>query len=563
MFFAFPIINQFWWGCDTDSDCDNGEVCCPGTFRNTCEECCTHFDCLPKITEPPAGEWGKPFCFDNNCYANQEDNPEVSKDGYQVWTPSETIDNSEVYRGYKVPRILHSEEPTPVMDQVWYIDFDEQRADFPLEKVSSNGTHISIPLFEHVHSGYSKSYHQYDEHETGISTLVMGDNEYSLVTEYPKGTFVEKYHTLTYSGKKDTGRGDYILNLSEKHKKENAWNPWRWRKQLVTQALAILRRNSIMGQVEAGLDRAISWQVRRFVNSFKPEDRGKLNSSTSSAWANHAEKAKKAIELAKDPNFKRDYMKSEQHCKHLENNPSGLDYTDTHIIIPLGVPITQFSGEMVNAPTHYLGLGVGHTTFTYDKSTKVLEIYYSVHAISRQYSDRKFPGPYGETGTALYVSPVAKGEDYKIDMSKDGRSNNYLADTQPSDSLINYEADFALWNRPQSEICDPDIRDGDWWNNVDLGPGDENIFDALLTKVSTLKGATRGMLCAPIWMRADYGAGSHRYGVNEIGVWAHFLGEVRDEYDEKLGKGVFWDNWECFYQNKDYSVCEDRGLLGI
>ena len=37
---------------------------------------------------------------------------------------------------------------------------------------------------------------------------------------------------------------------------------------------------------------------------------------------------------------------------------------------------------------------------------------------------------------------------------------------------------------------------------------------------------------------------------------------IRDEYDKSLGVGVFWDNWECFNQNKDYNVCEDRGVLG-
>ena len=489
----------------------------------------------------------------------------MPKDGYQGWSPSETIDNSEVYHGYKVPRILHSEEPTPVMDQVWYIDFNEQRDDFPVEKVSSNATHIFIPIYEHLHSGYSRSNHQYDEHETGIVTLVMSDNEYSVVSDYPRIGFTEKYHTLTYSGKKDTSRGDDILDLSEKHKNDNDWSMWKWKKRAISQLLALTARQTIEAQVEAGIDRAMSWQVRRFADSFKPEDRGKLNSSTSSAWGNHTEKAKKAIELAKDPNFKRELMKSEQHCKHIERNPYGVEYTDTHAIIPLGVPITQFTGEMTTAPTYYLGLGVGHTTFTYDESTKVLQMYYSVHALSRQYADMKYPGPY-EAGTALYVSPVAKGEDYKVDMSKESRSNIYMKEEQPRNDISAWwtDADFAVWNRPQSEICDPDIRDGDWWNHVDLEPGkDQNIFEAISATKDMIKGISLGMLCAPIYMRSDYGAGAHRYSIGEIGVWAHFLGEIRDEYDESLGKGVYWDNWECFYQKKDYSVCEDRGLLGI
>mmetsp|Transcript_37537 Transcript_37537/g.54961 ORF Transcript_37537/g.54961 Transcript_37537/m.54961 type:complete len:662 (+) Transcript_37537:236-2221(+) len=562
--------------CSENSHCDSGEVCCnlkktiPGV--GTCKECCTNFDCFPRIIQPPAGEWGKPFCINARCQSNNEDeesgttSPKIAKDGYQAWAPSESIDNSKEFRGYKIPRILHSNEPKPVMDQVWYVDFNEQRDDFPIEKISSNGTHIMIPIFEYFHSGYSKSYHQYNEHETGISTLVMGDNEYSLVSDYPKTSFVEKYHTLTYSGKKETtSRGDDFLDLSAKHKNDKDWNMNKWKIRALKQVIAYTRRKSIEAQVEGGIDRSVSWQIRRFVNSHKTEDTGKLNPSTSSAWASHTKKAKKAIEIAKDPNFKRELMKSEQHCKHLEDNPTGLDYTDTHVIIPLGVPITQFTGEIVNAPTHYLGLGVGYTTFMFDETSKVLQMYYQVHAISRQYPDVKYPGPY-ETGTALYVSPVAEGSDYDIDMSKESRSNIYLEPTQPSDELFVTpwsNADFALWNRPQSEICDPEIENGDWWENVDLSPGDENIWDSIGKSVQLLNGIAVGMLCAPIWMRADYGAGSHRFDLNEIGVWGHFLGEVRDEYTKLLGAANYWDNWECFYQNKDSSICEDRGLLGI
>lgn len=555
--------------CRQDTDCKGEKVCCDekGLFPGKCMECCIALDCISKISSTPPGEWGKPYCLENQCQANYladgQVSPSIATDGYQVWAPSETIDNSKEFRPYKVPRILHSEKPAPVLEQLWYIDFKEQRDDFPLQEVSYNGTHIMIPTYEYLHAGYSKSYNQYDEHETGIATFIMADNTYSMVSDYPAVSFVEKYHTLTYKGKKDFSRGDDALVLSKKHKEEK-WNAWKWKKRALAQVAAVTIRKSILSQVESGIDRAVTWQIRRFVNSHKPENTGKLNPTTSSAWAEHAEKAKSAIQIAKDPNFEREYLKSEQHCKHIENKENiGVAYNDTHVILPLGRPATMFSGEMVNAPVHYLGLGVGYTTFAYDESTQTLQIYYQVHSISRQYPDPKYPGPYK---TGLYLSPVAEGSDYEIDINKEGRSNIYLQTEQPQDDrsmAFNWdEANFAVWNRPQSEICEPEVRDGDWWLDTDIKPEYDNIWDDIYSQATFLKGVAVGILCAPIWMRADYGAGSHRLDVNEIGVWGHLLGEVRADRTKSVGAGSYWDNWECFYQNKDYSVCEDRGLYG-
>merc|ERR1712150_113298 len=135
--------------------------------------------------------------------------------------------------------------------------------------------------------------------------------------------------------------------------------------------------------------------------------------------------------------------------------------------------------------------------------------------------------------------------------------------TQPRDDLTaNRDLSYDVWNRPKDEICDPEVEDGDWWEHVDLSPGDNSIWQSIESSLASVNGVAMGMLCAPIWMRSDYGAGSHRFGTNEISVWAHFLGEVRDEYDKSMGTATFWDNWECFYQDKDYAVCEDRGEKG-
>ena len=65
-----------------------------------------------------------------------------------------------------------------------------------------------------------------------------------------------------------------------------------------------------------------------------------------------------------------------------------------------------------------------------------------------------------------------------------------------------------------------------------MSPGDNSIYETLASSRDLLIGVTLGMLCANIWMRADYGAGSHRFGANEMSVFGHLLGEVRNEYTE-------------------------------
>ena len=113
-------------------------------------------------------------------------------------------------------------------------------------------------------------------------------------------------------------------------------------------------------------------------------------------------------------------MKSEQHCKHFEDL-DGVSYTEDTVTFPLSRPITGFSGEMVNAPVHYLGLGVGYIIVDYDPSTNILEIFYQTFAHARQHSDVKYPGPYPN---GLYVTPVADGDDYVVDTNIDGSTGS-------------------------------------------------------------------------------------------------------------------------------------------
>jgi len=537
-------------GCSSKEDCDDGQFCC----RNTCKSCCQHRDCVQKIVGfPPAGEFGASLCIDDECqtYSNGESS-QIPFDGvYPVWVPSETLDKSQTFHQLNIPRKAYNDGP--LMEQVWRIDFSEQDASFEKDKVVYNGTHITIPSFQNIHTSYSRSYNHLDEHETGVTALIMGDNKYSVVADFPKIVFIEKYHTLTYDGKQDTSRGDYIKEKAEEQlAQEPVFDKRGWFRRNHPQTLWIGLHNTIQRQVEASLDKALAWQIRRFVKTYPKEDFGSVNPSTSASWASHSEKAQQAIDYAKDPSFKRDYMKSETHCKHFEDL-EGVSFTEDSVTFPVGRPITGFTGEMVLSPVHYVGFGVGHITLYYDPNTSVLEIFYQTFSHARQHSDVKFPGPDPEKGNALYVAPVADGEDYIVDPDRDGRTDSlFLLDAPGGYPLGRFggEPDLTVWARPTEDVCSEEYRDGKFWEMIDGNKFDYGSYsDMIIQQPHTFRGVVGGMPCAGNYMKTDYGGGNG-FGPEEIGVWQHSLVEIRSDVTRDMLLATFWDGWECFYHNK-------------
>mmetsp|Transcript_10328 Transcript_10328/g.11057 ORF Transcript_10328/g.11057 Transcript_10328/m.11057 type:complete len:623 (-) Transcript_10328:234-2102(-) len=552
---AAAIFNCVPW----KDQCGDQFCCSTVGVAGRCQDCCINDHCVAMLEheQPPAGEFGKYMCVEGKCqaYANGESS-QIPPDGYPVWALSETLDNSNTYQEYKMPRTVYKDGP--LLEQVWHIDFNEQDASFDKTKVDYNGTHITIPSFDTMHAAYSRSYNHYDEHETGIVTLVMMDNNYSVVADYPAVGFVEKYHTLTYDGIRDTSRGDYIkAKAKEQIAKQPSFNRLKWRlkwlKRAVTSAYRLFGDDAITRQLEGGVDKALSWQIRRYVRSYPEDDVGSVNPSSSATWASHSKKAKQAIVHAKDPTFERDYMKSETHCKHIEEI-NGVSYTQDSVTIPVGRPLTIYSGEMVNSPVHYLGLAVGHVTLHYDSSTGILEMFYQTFSHSRQHTDVEFPGPYAN---GLWVAPVADGNDYVVDPDRDGRGDQLLLLDRPDSDKFPHpnEADFTLWARPTDDVCNPAYVDGilsGFWESTKPEPL-ETLWETLRGTRGLLAGMVGGMPCSSVYMHTDYGGG-HNFDMQEIGVWGHSMGEIRADKTKEMLLATFWDDWECFYANKCASI---------
>ncbi|KAL7554896.1 hypothetical protein ACHAWF_018444 [Thalassiosira exigua] len=504
--------------CYYDSDCKS-QVCeCERSicYYGVCKACRLHSQCAAQVTQPPAGEWGDPFCVDNACVAHLHGESRIPEEGYLTWIPSETFDNSESFHEIAVPRRV-LREPSPVFDQVWYIDLNDQEESFKKGDIRFNGTHIQLDI---------------PSPSTSMTSTRLGFQH-----------FLE-----------DTSRGDYIKQKSDEALSE-PWAHTSWLAKALTQVVNTGLVELIPSVVETAIDQAIAWQIRRYASSY--QDDGSLNPTTSTAWAAHTEKAQQAVAHAKNPDFRREYPKSEQICYHMEEG-NGVDASDTHIILPLGRPFTTLSGQTVNSPVYFLGFAVGYFTAHYDESKGVLQLYFQAHASSRQYTDVMFPGPYE---TALYVSPVAEGSDYVVDPNTDGRYDSKMQLTQPSDDptafLHDDEPYYSLWARPQSDTCAQDIESEAFWYRVDLGAEDDNIYDTLVGNYDILNGVIRGMPCAAEWMSSDYGPGTNEFGPNEYGVWAHFLFEVRDDKTREFALANFWNNWECFYGRKDPAACTE------
>lgn len=569
---CFLGVGFHWWligECliSDENSCDGDKICCPKVegfhsplgLTGFCVECCTHRDCVSKVEQPPAGEFGKMICnYDD--YTCEGKKGLVGKDGYPVWSPSETIDNSKTFQKYMMKRKVISDDPEdPAYESAWYFDFNEQDdIEFDINKIDCNGTHITLPSYGKMHAGYSKKYKYYKEEETGIVTLFMSDNTYSLVADFPKVSFVEKYHTLTFEGEKDIERGEYIKELSAKQVEERpVFNKNRWLAQAYVRAISSVRNKVALRQVQAALDSALTWQIRRFVNAY--DDDGSVTPSTSKRWASHSAKAQEAIKLAKDPDFEREYLKSELHCKHLEVAKGGgftVDTTKDTVTIPLGRPITTLSGEMVNAPTHYFGLGQGTMTAHYDEDQGILQLFLEGFGNARQYSDVNFVGTHGN---GMFVGPVAKGDDYIVDPDVDGRQDSCYTDDQPpalKTAIFSPDVpDVTMWRRPLSDRCSDKTRDASFWEMIDISSKDDSVFDMLAQLSLILKGTVRGMACSTTWMKPDYGWGTSNFDAQEISVWVHTLGEVRDDWTKKMTLANWWDEWECFYQGKELSDC--------
>ena len=404
------------------------------------------------MEQPPApGTYGTPFCRkeDRTCSAfkNGHFSQISASSGYPVWAPiNDETDLAQV----DMPRTV-VEGTDPVMEQVWYFDLTDQPVENVASRVGSNGTHVWVPLHTQILAGYSRTYHMYEEHETGIITSVFLPNSVSIVTDQPKAGMAEKVHALTYTSEYSTARGQAvrarnqaILQQSnnggddDDNKFDLAAFATRW------DALAVIwgTLGIINAQLEAGMDKAHLWQIRRYVNDTTVQV--PRSPTQTEGWKQHRQLAREVLALAHNATFleTRTIQKSENHCRHFEQpdpiaaagNGRGVDYNDTHIFFPLDTPLTMLSGEMTFSPMYYLGLNGGYTTVQFHPETQVLELYYRAHQQSRSYTDPQLSTD-NTKPSGLWLSRLAAPPEYDVDATVEGRSDQYLSLDKPQFAL--------------------------------------------------------------------------------------------------------------------------------
>ena len=321
----------------------------------------------------------------------------------------------------------------------------------------------------------------------------------------------------------------------------------------------------IFMQLEAGIDKAHLWQIRRYsadpnVLPPKPE--------TTEGWIHHRQLAQKAIALSKNATFmeSRSIRKSENHCRHFENG-TGVGFDNTHIILPVDKPLTMLSGEMAFSPMFYLGLNGGYTTVHYDEDARILQFYYRGHQQFRSYTDVEHQTD-NTKSSGIWLSRMVIDDDYyAVSPNMDGRSDQLMSRNKPllgalsaSLGLVSgIQEDTSVFARPMSDTCNSTyVESGNWeekWEAIRLPGSGESDFRALLLGADLIDVSNRAAPCGGTYLRNDYGNDTHYYGYNEFGVWNHMLLELTQGHTRDMSTADWWDEWECFYAGKDLSLC--------
>mmetsp|Transcript_14566 Transcript_14566/g.24167 ORF Transcript_14566/g.24167 Transcript_14566/m.24167 type:complete len:562 (-) Transcript_14566:183-1868(-) len=531
--------------CYFQSTCASG-YCSSGIFwMGSCVECNNDSHC-PGQGESLPGELPVAFCYKGGggapprCSQWKRGEP-IDERGYPIWFHGES-------EAQWIPRIVMDEGP--VMEQVWHWDLSNQPDETAFEVTE---THVSIPLNAHTIAAYSRTYHNFHEHETGIVTAVFLSNSISVVTPNAVAGMMEKYHTLTYNGTMSTVRADRIreeVAARSEHTKNRA------EKVSVQHARGLSMGISIPGviaeQIEAGQDDMHLDQIRNYIKDLLA-DGSSLENLESTGWDQHSEEAKQTLLDAKTLSS----MKSENHCKHFEEG-AGIEVTDTHIVIPLNSAFATLSGEMQFSPTYYLGLNAGVNIAKYDASTNTLEFYYQASQQFRDYSDPKVAPEDLPFPSGIWVSPVNASTPAP---SVDGRSDKLYRTSANRgwlpqflvNSYLSEPVDYSIYDKDMSEACPQDLQEElePVWLEAKLEEEGEsgNLMAGLANMKHLLHVSVIGAPCGSNYMKSDFGPGTVGFELNEFSVWSHMILEVEQEHTEYIATSQFWNDWDEFLKN--------------
>jgi len=559
--------------CGRDEDCDSGfcskdRWCC--FWRDgVCNECRTDKDCGASLRRDSLS---KAYCVDIGneqkvCSAWKHGKP-IDEKGYPLHSLS--INNKEEDENPIdwIRRYIHDKDlvsdsnnneetnnKEPVMSQVWRWDLNNQPEGASLE---ANETHVRIPLNTPFHAGYSRTYHAFDnEHETGIVTLILVSNEYSIMMENAHSMMVEKYHTLTYTNDfgddLPTPKASHIekeLVNRPKTKHGMAEAEKKLKKRSLAQAAAIMPTRVADSLMEAGQDLLHLENLRKYLRGRRQDEEGATDEYYSDLWLDNdnnkmSEEAKDALEYAKTEKS----MKSENHCKHFEDY-HGIGITETDLEIPLNKPWLAHSGETNLSPSYIFGYNNGIMIAKYDNEKNILEIHYKAYQQYRYHADAGYERP----PSGLWLAPISL--EYPV-MDQDGRSDRFYQEHSWYNEMLNkyrsIPVDYSVYDR--TETCDDETRDelADLWDDLDyieIINESQSTFGDLMDFAGFTRILINGITCASSLMRPDYGPNTVGFEVLEMLVVVHFIIEIDPNFTESLLTSPFWNEWDDFYKKQ-------------
>jgi len=523
--FGFGKTLPFGESCIIDSQCASKR--CSGIISRSCVECESNEDCESGGVSK-AGEMTKSFCIDSGRCSEWKRGVPIGPEGYPIQFPSVTR---------KVERKVMD---NLVGEQVWHIPIDKQPNGTVIEVTD---THVKIPKHMHIIAAYAQNLEIPKRQESGIVSVLAGDNPLSVVTDRSFFYFAEKYHTLNYDGDWDqtvenNARKD-IEDQGESGRKEAVENRKR---RTALMAVWFKKSSTAEELVEAQQDMILVNQIRDYVTSEKA--RQNINAfMQSEGWASLSIIAKQAMIDAKTKTS----LKSELECTHFEKG-SGISQTNTHVFIPLNQELMTIKGNVQFFPVSSLGVLHGTVAAKYDKDLNTVELYMA----TTQKGEVNLDSTTNEGPSTFLVSPPYPGATVS---AIDGRTDEYYSSYSYVDAVLEkaylqYPQDYTYFEQDVNEACSGSVKQrlsslaaSVKSNTAHFAPDEASIVDTLKYTADFVPFASEAFHCNIAYLRNDI-RGLNGVDAGAFGVSMHmFL-----EYDAKnafdLYTRTIWLHWQ-------------------
>jgi len=383
---------------------------------------------------------------------------------------------------------------------------------FPMEDSVVNGTHIFIEFAKPLRGEFVRESPVLNSHEYGKVEHRWCDNPMSTFPGVIVGG-AERLHTLSHDGPWPTASLDRARDEQASRWPHTNWLAKKMRRaKTMATFLFLLSSKSADQWVNAAVDPNHVAKLAEFVEQHGGQPESSLVDREHALLRKLVEQSSKSAS--------RRPSSSSSDCFHLGVNP-GLQMTSTGVYVPLGRKLFSYKGDIMSSPLGYFHVASGTSTFRYDSSKGVLNIYFGASSLFR-FADPQGPAP----NPKVFIGP-ADGASFTV--AEEGR----VQEVGPSHIMhglynaahrIPLDYDY-LFSDPQ-KLCPPEKfnRLAEEAKDMDLMVFRGEEKPSLVYQVQLMNHLVDVMDCGTPFLRAKQQNGNG-VGLLETIVWAHFLME--------------------------------------